>query len=129
MTIQSHPKPYDRHDDDDNELDELDEILGDLSQEVWEFDLPEIEIEIEEIEPVVVEPEPELIPEPVVVSVRYSRVDYMAVITGTFSDGSESEVVRYFSDELSFQDHEFVGKTARECREVFMRRDGAYLRS
>jgi hypothetical protein len=112
MTIKSHTKPHDRHDDDWPDFSEID----------FEFFYEE-----PILEPVVVEPES--IPEPVVRAVRYSLVDYMDVITWVFSDGSESELIRFFSDEQHYRGTDFIGKTSRECREVFMRRDGAYLRS
>lgn len=52
-----------------------------------------------------------------------------AKVIATFSDGSEAEVVRYFTDELSFTAEEFVGLTKDEAVELYYQRDKAYLQS
>jgi hypothetical protein len=51
------------------------------------------------------------------------------VVTATLEDGTEVELFRYFTDELSFTEAEFRGLTVQEARDLFTRRDIEYLRS
>lgn len=46
-------------------------------------------------------------------------------------EGSNDEVVLfdYFDDELSFRTDEFIGLTEQEARDLFRRKDIAYLQS
>lgn len=52
-----------------------------------------------------------------------------AVVTATFGDGSEDQVLSYDADELTFTENEFVGLTRREVMDLFTEKDIAYLRS
>lgn len=47
----------------------------------------------------------------------------------TLEDGSEHFAFRYYFDELTFTESEFVGLTLREARELFTQKDVAYLQS
>lgn len=52
-----------------------------------------------------------------------------AVVTATFDDGGEGEVLRYYADELTFTEQEFVGLTRQAVMDLFTRKDIAYLQS
>lgn len=56
---------------------------------------------------------------------RYGDREVIATLTG----GHEVFVFAWFSDELSFQESDFVGKTVEQARDVKTVRDIAYLRS
>lgn len=60
---------------------------------------------------------------------RFISGDTQAVVTATFEDGTQKEVLRFYSDELSFSPNEFVGLTEEGVRALFHRKDVAYLRS
>jgi hypothetical protein len=47
----------------------------------------------------------------------------------TFEDGTEKELFRFYPDELSFVPAEFIGLTEKEARQLFVKKDTAYLRS
>lgn len=51
-----------------------------------------------------------------------SEVDVM------YNDGSVEMLFVYYQDELSFEEHEFIGLTKSEALEIFRQRDMAYLR-
>lgn len=55
--------------------------------------------------------------------------DPMPSVHATFDDGSVVELFRYYPDELSFTEEEFVGLTEAEARALHARKDRAYLRS
>lgn len=55
--------------------------------------------------------------------------DGKAVVTAEFEDGTSTEVLRFYADELSFCESELVGLTRQEVSELFTRKDIAYLRS
>lgn len=57
------------------------------------------------------------------------RGESKAVVTATFEDGSVSEVLRFYSDELNFSEAEFAGLTRAQVGQLFIRKDVAYLRS
>lgn len=46
-----------------------------------------------------------------------------------YEDGSEEKAFDYYSDELSFYENEFVGKTVSEAISIKVQKDVAYLRS
>ena len=52
----------------------------------------------------------------------------MPKVRVTFEDGSEKELFRFYPDELSFRESEFIGLTEVEARALRHRRDVAYLR-
>lgn len=47
----------------------------------------------------------------------------------TYDDGTEELLTTYFSDEISFDESEFIGLTADEALRMKHNRDIAYLRS
>jgi hypothetical protein len=47
----------------------------------------------------------------------------------TLKDGTETELFRYYTDELQFSPDEFEGLTARQGRDLFARKHTEYLRS
>lgn len=49
-------------------------------------------------------------------------------VIGIFEDGSEKPLFRYYSDELSFRERELVGLTEEQAKELYHRKDIAYLR-
>lgn len=49
-------------------------------------------------------------------------------VIGIFEDGSEKLLFRYYPDELSFRESELVGLTEEQAKELYHRRDIAYLR-
>ena len=53
----------------------------------------------------------------------------MAKVIAKFEDGTEKEVVRYFSDEISFTESEVVGLTESEVSSLKFKKDSAYLQS
>lgn len=55
---------------------------------------------------------------------------YMAKVMVVY-DGSETEdrLFEYFDDELTFKSDEFVGLTEQEARDLYRRKDIAYLQS
>lgn len=52
-----------------------------------------------------------------------------ATVHAKFSDGTESDVFKYYDDELSFTESEFIGLTYEQSMELFRRKDIAYLQS
>lgn len=47
-----------------------------------------------------------------------------------YSDGSiDKNLIKYYSDELSFSKNDFLGKTRDEAKALFRKRDTEYLRS
>jgi len=45
------------------------------------------------------------------------------------SDGSRREIIRYYEDELTFTKEELIGLTVAQAKELWMRKDKAYLQS
>lgn len=55
---------------------------------------------------------------------------YQASLTATFEGGTTStDVLAWYDDELTFRKEEFVGLTRKEVIDLFMKKDGEYLRS
>jgi hypothetical protein len=50
-------------------------------------------------------------------------------VIGTLDNGTEVELFRYYTDELRFNADEFNGLTVQEARDLFARKDIAYLQS
>jgi hypothetical protein len=50
-------------------------------------------------------------------------------VTATLEDGTEAELFRYYTDELSFTQAEFTGLTVQEALDLFTRKDIEYLQS
>ena len=50
-------------------------------------------------------------------------------VYATFTDGSEKMLFKYFPDELSFSEDEFLGLTEDEAHDLFHKKDIEYLRS
>jgi hypothetical protein len=46
-----------------------------------------------------------------------------------WSDGSESEVLRWYSDEVMFTEGDFIGKSREQLRSLHFRRDRDWLQS
>jgi|KBSMisStandDraft_5_1062788.scaffolds.fasta_scaffold66192_8 hypothetical protein len=55
--------------------------------------------------------------------------EYQAVVTATFDTGGVEEVLRYFDDELTFTESEFVGLTMKGVVALFMEKDRVYIQS
>jgi hypothetical protein len=47
----------------------------------------------------------------------------------TYEDGTVENILRYFSDEISFTEDEFIGLTKDQAMDLFHEKDVAYLRS
>jgi hypothetical protein len=71
--------------------------------------------------------------EPTVVhaEIQYPRVGSFdrAKVFCIFSNGIQKVVFDFYSDELSFNETEFHGKTEHECHQLFTKKDVAYLQS
>lgn len=61
--------------------------------------------------------------------IKASPARYLAEVMAEFGNGTTDVVLRYYDDELSFGEHEFVGKTQEQVNEMFHQRDVAYLQS
>jgi hypothetical protein len=46
-----------------------------------------------------------------------------------WSDGSESEALRWYSDEVKFSEGDFLGKSREQLRSLHFRRDRDWLQS
>jgi len=64
-----------------------------------------------------------------IATTAFVREDGRLAIYAYMRTGHEVRLFAYYPDELSFSSSDFIGKTVHEARELFMRRDGAYLRS
>lgn len=53
--------------------------------------------------------------------------NYRTTVMAELSDGTFKDLFSYFSDELSFSDKEFIGRTPQQAYEIWFRRDQAYL--
>ena len=54
--------------------------------------------------------------------------DPMPEVIATFEDGSKT-LFKFYPDEISFRESEFVGLTEEEAHSLFQQKDTAYLRS
>ena len=57
------------------------------------------------------------------------RNRYTNEVVVTYDDDSVEMIFRYYPDELSFSQYEFVGLTRDEALELFEHKDLLYLRS
>jgi predicted Zn-dependent protease len=64
----------------------------------------------------------------VITDVTFTGEGHVGVLV-KLSDGSGREIFRYYSDELSFTRSELVGLTVQQAKDLFRRKDIAYLRS
>jgi len=64
-----------------------------------------------------------------IISCRIENGRFENEVYGTFEDGSEKLLFRYFWDELYFAESEFVGLTEEQAHDLFHEKDIAYLRS
>ena len=55
--------------------------------------------------------------------------DPMPKVTVTYDDGSTEELFKYFPDEISFTEAEFIGLTSDQAHDLRHRKDVAYLQS
>jgi hypothetical protein len=55
--------------------------------------------------------------------------DPKPVVTATFDDGTRKELFSFYPDEIVFGEGELVGLTEAEARELYRKKDVAYLRS
>lgn len=68
--------------------------------------------------------------EPKIISVTIERRKWdTSIVHALFNNGERKDVVHYYCDEIDFSESEFIGLTADEARELFHRKDIAYLRS
>lgn len=59
-----------------------------------------------------------------------SKHHYQAIVLVTFEGSADEHVLfEYFDDELTFRADEFIGLTEQEARDLFRRKDIAYLQS
>ena len=70
---------------------------------------------------------------PVIVSCEISPLpvvlgDPLPRVSATFDDGTKAVLFEYYPDEVSFKADEFVGLTEDEARQLFGRKDRAYLK-
>lgn len=70
---------------------------------------------------------------PIIVSCEISPLpvglgDPLPRVSVTFNDGSNAVLFEYFPDEVSFATEEFIGLTEIEARQLFGRKDRAYLK-
>lgn len=56
-------------------------------------------------------------------------LDPIPSVLARFEDGTEQELFRYYPDEVSFSEAEFVGLTVSEALRLWHRKDVAYLQS
>lgn len=52
-----------------------------------------------------------------------------STVTVTYVDNSEEVIINFYSDELYFSSQEFIGLTRKEAKELWMKKDKAYLQS
>jgi hypothetical protein len=66
---------------------------------------------------------------PRIISATIKTANYQEVVTVTLDDNTELELFSYYADELSFWDQEFIGLTVEQGRDLFTKKDIAYLQS
>jgi len=54
--------------------------------------------------------------------------DPTPVVTATFDDGTKKKLFSFYPDEIRFDEGELVGLTEAEARDLYRRKDVAYLR-
>lgn len=59
---------------------------------------------------------------------EFLRDRFTTKVFGVFRNGHTEYLFRYYHDELWFSPEEFVGLTVEEARNVFHKKDVAYLR-
>ena len=57
-----------------------------------------------------------------------TELGYTNEVDVMYNDGSVEMIFRYYPDELTFNEREFIGLTKEEAQELFRLRDMAYLR-
>lgn len=57
-----------------------------------------------------------------------TELGYKNEVDVMYEDGSVEMLFRYYPDELSFEEHEFIGITKSEALAIFRHRDMAYIR-
>lgn len=57
-----------------------------------------------------------------------TELGYTNEVDVMYNDGSIEMLFRYYPDEISFNEHEFIGLTRDEAMGLFTCRDMAYLR-
>lgn len=58
-----------------------------------------------------------------------TKMRFVNEVDVMYEDGSVETLFKYYPDELSFTEQEFIGLTKDEAMELFKYRDIAYLRS
>lgn len=57
-----------------------------------------------------------------------TELGYTNEVDVMYNDGSVEMIFRYYPDELTFDEREFIGLTKEEALKLFILRDMAYLR-
>lgn len=52
-----------------------------------------------------------------------------AKVNVVYEDGTTETVVKYYTDELAFSENEFIGLTREQAKDLFHKKDVAYLQS
>lgn len=58
-----------------------------------------------------------------------SLFDPMPEVWVTYEDGEEEKLFSYYPDEISFDEHEFVGLTREQAMRLYTKKDIDYLRA
>lgn len=66
---------------------------------------------------------------PTIVSIRRETSSGYCSLYATCTDGKETLMFAFFTDELHFSDAELIGKTEKEAHDLRLAKDVAYLRS
>lgn len=64
-----------------------------------------------------------------IIDVTSTVVYGYCTMTGVLEDGSTERLFSYYTDELSFGKCELIGLTPYEAKQLYTRKDVAYLRS
>jgi hypothetical protein len=54
--------------------------------------------------------------------------DPMPEVITTFEDGSSKSLFKFYPDEITFHESEFIGLTEEEAHSLFQQKDSNYLR-
>ena len=62
------------------------------------------------------------------VTITYKEWD-LSTIEATFENGEKKVIIRFYSDEINFSRNELIGLTEEQAKELYHKKDIAYLRS
>lgn len=52
-----------------------------------------------------------------------------SIVHATFENGEEKDIIHFYSDEISFSRQELIGLTENQAKELYRKKDIAYLQS